>query len=220
MEGREGAGPISRIVRSYKNPIIRGYSAIRFVILRQIFLEEIGQYLPTDGRILDIGCGFGLFSLYFAALEPGREILGIDLSSRRINHARKSAERLGLGNVEYELSDVLEWRSEAQFDAIYLLDVVHHLPVKEVPKFLSRLRGQLREGGVLLVKEVENRPRWKMWFALVLDRLMVGMEPIRYWPESELRTLLESLGFQVVRHRMRDILPYPHILYVCRLPSR
>ena len=36
----------------------------------QPFLDEIGQYLPRGGRILDFGCGFGLFSLYFALRSP------------------------------------------------------------------------------------------------------------------------------------------------------
>jgi hypothetical protein len=55
-----------------------------------------------------------------------------------------------------------------------------------------------------------------MAFTLLLDRLMVGREPIRYWPADEFCALLERLGFEVVRHRMRDFLPYPHILYVAR----
>jgi hypothetical protein len=29
--------------------------------------------------------------------------------------------------------------------------------------------------------------------------------------------MLESLGFEVYRHRMIDYLPYPHILYVSSL---
>ncbi len=71
--------------------------------------------------------------------------------------------------------------------------------------------------GILLVKDVADRPRYKMLFTLLLDRLMVGFEPIRYWPPHELTDLLTTLGFDVVRHRMTDFLPYPHILYVAHL---
>ena len=213
------ADPIRRIVASYDDVVTRLYSRIRFVILRQPFLEEIGQYLPRAGRILDLGCGFGLFSLYFASLEPGRRILGIDRNARRVARARTSANRLGLANAEYEVADVRTWSSSEAFDAVYALDLVHHLPRATVPGFLGAVRDRLRPGGVLLLKEVEDRPLHKRWFTLALDRLMVGSEPIHYWSAAELVALLEGLSFHVVRHRMRDVIPYPHILYVARRPE-
>lgn len=215
MRTQRADDPIRRIVGSYRSRLIRTYSRLRFLILRQVFLEEIGQYLPRNGRILDVGCGFGLFSLYFAALEPGRHIVGIDRDSRRIEHARASAARLSIDNVDYRVTDVRAWDGE-HFDAVYALDVVHHLPKAEVAPFLAKLRDGLAPNGLLLLKEVEDRPAWKRWFTLALDRLMVGREPIHYWSACELAGLLETLGFAVVRHRMRDVLPYPHILYVAR----
>lgn len=209
-------GTIGRIVASYADPVTRLYSRIRFTILRQPFLEEIGQYLPQEGRVLDFGCGFGLFSLYFASQAKRRQITGIDLNPARIERARASAAKLGLENARYEVGDVLQWQPAEPFDAIYMLDVIHHLPAAMVPEFLAKLRSFLAPGGVLVIKEVADRPLFKMLFTLALDRLMVGMEPIRYWPPDELRALLQSLGFEIRRHRMTDILPYPHILYVGR----
>jgi 2-polyprenyl-6-hydroxyphenyl methylase/3-demethylubiquinone-9 3-methyltransferase len=208
------------IVKTYDNWIIRAYSQIRFVILRQSFLEEIDQYLPRVGRILDLGCGFGLFSLYFAAQSQERNVMGIDLDRKRIQYARTSAARLGLSNVEYMVGDAAEWVTEEEFDAIYMLDLVHHLPQHYISEFLHRIFARLRAGGVLLIKDVEDRPRWKMLFTLLLDRLMVGSEPIHYWSAPELIALLEQVGFSVVKHRMKDFLPYPHVLYVCRAPVK
>ena len=204
-------------MRSYAGPVTRLYSIIRFTILRQPFLEEIDQYLPKRGRILDLGCGFGLFSLYFGSLHPERRIVGVDLNQRRIDMATLSARSLGLANVRYQAMDVLEWSDEQRFDAIYFLDLVHHLPAPSVPEFLTKVRSLLKPGGILLIKDVADRPFLKMLFTLVLDRLMVGMDPIRYWPPDELTDLLESLGFTVFRHRMTDFLPYPHVLYVAPL---
>jgi SAM-dependent methyltransferase len=212
--------PVRAVIAAFDRVALRLYCRGRFTILREVFLEEIGQYLPRSGRVLDLGCGFGFFSLYFAASEPRRRLLGVDLSERRIAEGREAAGRMGLDNVRYQVADAARWDTDERFEAIYLLDLVHHLPADEVPGFLHRLRGKLEDGGVLLLKEVEDRPRWKRWFTLWLDRAMVGLrEPIRYWSASELRALLEGLGFDVKAHRMRDWLPYPHILYVCRLPG-
>jgi len=208
--------PIRDIINSYDSFIVRAYSRLRFAILRQPFLEEIGQYLPTAGRILDLGCGFGLFSLYFAATYPDRSLCGVDLNRRRIDYAWTSAERLRLSNVEYHIGDAFDWNTSESFDAIYLLDLLHHMPREKVNAFLEKATSLLRDDGILIVKEVANRPRYKMWFTLLLDRLMVGWDPIYYWPPHDLSAMLEQLGFDVVRHRMIDILPYPHILYIGR----
>src|SRR5688500_210336 len=96
---------IRRIIRAYDAPVVRGYCWVRFWLLRQRFLDEIGQYLPPAGAVLDIGCGFGLFSLYYAASAPGRVVRGLDVNPRRIGIARRAAARLGLGNVVYEQGD-------------------------------------------------------------------------------------------------------------------
>ena len=212
----EGSAAIRRIVASYDNLVIRLYSRIRFTILRQPFLEEIGQYLPDEGDVLDLGCGFGLFSLYFATLAPGRRLAGVDIDAGRIRRAQASADALGVPNAEYEACDVLRWGTDRRFDAIYMLDLLHHLPAAQVPGFLAAAASLLKPGGTLLLKEVAPTPRWKMWFTLLLDRLMVGMDPIRYWPPAELQAVLRDLGFDVKTHRMTDVLPYPHSLYVCR----
>jgi len=208
-------GPIQKIVRSYDDRIVRAYCQIRFGILRQRFLDEIGDRLPCQGRILDIGCGFGLFSLYLAAIEPGREIHGLDVDDRRIAVATRAAERLGLGNVRYECCDVRDLARLSGYDAAYMLDIVHHLPAAEVPEVLTRLRALLPDGGRLVVKDIDTRPAAKVWFTWVLDKLMTPRAPVHYWPTAELAALLEGVGFRVRHRRLPDILPYPHVLYTC-----
>src|SRR5258706_16142644 len=101
---------IRSVVRAYDDPIVRAYCWARFAILRQRFLDEIGQYLPPTGVVLDIGCGFGLFSLYYAATGKGRLVRGVDFSRRRIAMARRAAGRLGLANVSYEEGDARDFK--------------------------------------------------------------------------------------------------------------
>jgi len=210
---------IDAIIRNQDDFVVRLYSRIRFSILRQRFLEEIGQYLPEQGEILDLGAGFGLFSLYFAITGPGRSLTGVELNEKRVQWARDCAARLGIENVRYEVDDVREWECDRAFDAVYMLDLIHHLPSGEVSGFLEKVKSLLRPGGILVLKDVSDRPHYKRLFTWALDRLMVGWEPIRYWPPAELAALLEGLGFDVKRHAMNDYLPYPHMLYLCRLGS-
>jgi len=87
----QGRATIAAIVRHQPDAIVRAYSRVRFLILRQSFLDAIGQYFPDRGEILDMGCGFGLFSLYYAIMGPRRRITGVDLNPRRIDMARRCA---------------------------------------------------------------------------------------------------------------------------------
>jgi cyclopropane fatty-acyl-phospholipid synthase-like methyltransferase len=211
--------PVLSVIRAYDDWIVRSYCWGRFWILRQRFLDEIGQYLPAQGRVLDIGCGFGLFSLYYASVRPGLRIEGIDRSASRIAMARRAARRLGLDNVQYEVGDARDFRSGESFDAAYMLDIVHHVPEETVRPLLEQLAKALPARGLLLIKDVDTRPAYKRWFTHVLDRLMDPRSPVRYWSVEELEGLLGEVGFRVRRHLMVDFLPYPHVLYVCeRLP--
>lgn len=205
---------IRRIIRAYDDPVVRTYCWLRFGILRQRFLDEIGQYLPATGPVLDIGCGFGLFSLYYAATGPGRLLRGLDLDARRVAMARRAAGRLGLDNVVYEVGDARDFKGDGEVQAAYMLDIVHHIPPASVPPLFGALRGSLPPGGRLLVKDVDTRPAPKRWFTWALDKAMAPRTPVHYWPAEALAARLEAAGFRVYRHLMVDVLPYPHVLYV------
>lgn len=210
-----GTSPAAAIVRSLDSQGARAYARVRFTILRAPLLEEIAQYLPERGRVLDVGCGYGLVALYCALRAPERQVTGIELSARRVSAARACADRLGVTNARFESADVLTWRAPHAFDAIYMVDVLHHLPAAAAPAFLRQLHALLTPTGRLIIKDIAPRPLHKMLFTLALDRAMVGREPIRYWPTAELRSLLQTLGFDVYTHRMNDVLPYSHTLHVC-----
>jgi cyclopropane fatty-acyl-phospholipid synthase-like methyltransferase len=207
---------VKRIIRAYDDPVVRAYCWARFGILRQRFLDEIGQYLPAEGPVLDIGCGFGLFSLYYAASGPRRFVRGLDLDPRRIAMARRAAARLGLDNVAYEVGDARDFKGDGEVSAAYMLDIVHHVPPDSVPPLLRALRRSLPAGGRLLVKDVDTRPVLKRWFTWWLDRAMAPTTPVYYWSAAALTGALTEAGFEVRRHLMVDLLPYPHVLYVCQ----
>ncbi len=207
--------PVRSIVAAYDDPVVRAYCRVRFGILRQRFLDEIGQYLPDEGPVLDIGCGFGLFSLYYAATGPRRFVRGLDVNPRRIALARRAAAKLGLDNVAYEEADARDFKGDGEVAAAYMLDIVHHVPPSAVPALLAALHRCLPVGGVLVLKDVDTRPAPKRWFTWILDKLMAPTTPVHYWSAEGLTSALHTTGFRVRRHLMVDLLPYAHVLYVC-----
>ena len=207
-----------RVIQAYDSALVRLYCTLRFVIMNMRILEEVGQYIPEQGRVLDAGCGFGLFSLYFAALAPGRRLVSVDLSAPRIASAKRAAERLGLlGQIDARVQKVQDIDPGTnRFAAVYTLDLLHHLPPPDVQPFLRALHNLLEPGGLLIVKDVSRHPTWKRWFTHLLDVLVSPDQPPNYVDEADMKRILNACGFDVKVHRMLDILPYPHILYICR----
>ena len=206
-----GRAAIGRIAREL--PLVeRAYANIRFSILRPKLLSVMDLLLPDDGRILDIGCGFGLFAAYFGQTQPARRILGVDPDERRIAMARRVCKGLGLDN-EFIAGDARDVPLEGTFSGAYVLDVMHHVPKADQLPLLERLRDLLAPRGVLVVKDITTEPAFGLEFTRLLDRVMVGWdEPLAYRHHREWGEMLTGLGFHVRMVRVPDVLPYPHVV--------
>jgi 2-polyprenyl-3-methyl-5-hydroxy-6-metoxy-1,4-benzoquinol methylase len=206
---------IGEIIKVYDNWFVKAYSWGRFKILHQRFLDEIGQYLPKTGRVLDIGCGFGLFSCYYASKYPNLEFFGIDINPERIRMASRAADRLCLANVHFEVAEVTAYQFSGIFNCAYMLDIVHHVPRRTVSGLMRKLNAALGQNSRLIIKDVDVKPAYKRLFTYVLDKAMDLQAPVNYWSSDDLMRLLNGEQFEVFLHSMVDILPYPHVLYIC-----
>ena len=100
---------------------------------------------PTD-RILDIGCGTGKSTRDAARRAWSGSVLGVDLSSRMLDDARRRSEHDGLHNVEFLLADAQVHPFEPNaydlaisvFGAMFFADPV---------AAFSNIRRSLRPGG-------------------------------------------------------------------------
>jgi 2-polyprenyl-3-methyl-5-hydroxy-6-metoxy-1,4-benzoquinol methylase len=207
-----GRAALRKIARALP-PIERAYANVRFSILRPKLLSVMDLLLTDEGRILDVGCGFGLFAAYFGQTQRRRRVVGIDPDARRIHLAQRVANSLGLERHRFHVGDVRSAALEGPFDAAYVLDVMHHIPEADQRAVLERLRDLLCPGGVLLIKDITTEPRYQLAFTYVLDRLMVGLrEPLAYRHHREWGEMLSELGFKVRIVRVPDVLPYPHVV--------
>lgn len=214
-----GRAALSRIIRALP-PIERAYATVRFSIMRPKLLSVLDLLLPEEGRILDIGCGFGLFAAYFGQTQPARRIVGVDPDARRVAMAKRTCLRLGLEGHEFIASDARSTDVQGPFDAAYVLDVMHHVPHGDQVTLLRQLRDLLAPHGVLIIKDITTEPWIGLKFTEALDRLMVGFdEPLSYRNHREWAELLRDLGFKVRVVRVPDILPYPHVVIAATKPS-
>lgn len=56
---------------------------------------------PPEGRLLDLGCGYGPIALTMASRAPRARVLGVDVNARAVGLAQSNAAEYGLDNVRF-----------------------------------------------------------------------------------------------------------------------
>ena len=118
----------------------------------QLWLEKIG--VQPGMKVLEMGCGGGLFCHRIKKAVPQVDITGLDFDEGHIRYAQEKAEKLGL-DCSFVCGDALDTPFEkGTFDLVYSYTVAEHLPPEA---FLREQRRVLKDGGRLCVMSV--RPR-------------------------------------------------------------
>jgi cyclopropane-fatty-acyl-phospholipid synthase len=112
--------------------------------------------LLADGqRILDLGCGWGSFSLWAAAHYPNARLLAISNSASQRAFIEAEAGRQGLSNLEARTADVGTLDLRERFDRIVSIEMLEH--VRNHEALFRRLAGWLEPGGRLFVHVFAHR---------------------------------------------------------------
>jgi SAM-dependent methyltransferase len=120
-----------------------------------------GQEQP---RILDAGCGTGVSTDYLCHLNPGADVVGVDISDGALAVARERLERSGarqeVRSLRQQQRSLLDLGDEASFDYINSVGVLHHL--REPEAGLSSLAGLLAPEGLLHLFLYADAGRWEI----------------------------------------------------------
>lgn len=103
-------------------------------------------------RLLDAGCGTGLFLSQWQSQHPGAVITGVDFSL----DALRLAARRAPGHWIAASAAALPFRRDS-FDAIHCADVLQHLSLRETDQALDLFAGLLRPNGLLAVRVRSRR---------------------------------------------------------------
>ncbi len=112
--------------------------------------------VPKGARVLDLGCGAGLDSMLVA--ETAGSVIGVDFSLEMLSRAKRSAELLGLVNVDFRLGDAETIPVAAASVDVVLINGIFNLnPARE--DIFDELARVTRPGGVVFAAElVLKRP--------------------------------------------------------------
>ena len=114
-------------------------------------LELVGERARlADGlSILDLGCGWGSFSLWAAQRYPSSEITAVSNSASQKAYIDRRAVELGIDNVTTHAADVSDFKPESVFDRVISVELFEHL--RNYESLLERINKWLTPDGHLFV---------------------------------------------------------------------
>jgi 2-polyprenyl-3-methyl-5-hydroxy-6-metoxy-1,4-benzoquinol methylase len=114
----------------------------------------IAQARQCGGRVLEVGCGYGMLSLELA--RNGIDVTGIDLSGEHIAVAERYCDENtftdGFGSLKYLRGDIMEAEFGLEsFDAVIFFRSFHHMSRPD--EVMDKVRSILKTKGRLILSE-------------------------------------------------------------------
>lgn len=123
-------------------------------VLEPFQAEIIQSTFPERGRLrlLEIGCGSGVYLRYAAQRNASLTAVGVELQPEVAEMARNNLRAWGLEQrMKIESGDIREKKPDEPFDIATLYNNVYYFPVEERVRLLEHVGSFLRPGGFLLL---------------------------------------------------------------------
>lgn len=122
-----------------------------------VIRDILGEHLPRDAAVLELGCGSGRHLEHLA--DHGFENLsGVDINAEAFDTMRETYPELAADGTFYcgPIEDVIEEFDDGQFDAVYSVETLQHLhpDVEWVFEEIARITDD-----VLVTAEIEEPVR-------------------------------------------------------------
>lgn len=180
------------------------------------FEPLVPEIQASGGRMLDFGCGAGLFGLHCLNEGYVDSVDGVDVSSPALAAAEAArGVSAHADKVRFSLGAI----PEPSYNAISMIDVMHHVSPAEQRQTFFDLCDRLSVGGVLMYKDMCSRPRWRA-VANRMHDLILNRQWIHYVPiEQVIEWAVEERGLELERRTRFNYLVYAHELAVFRKPA-
>ncbi len=152
------------------------------------------QHLPSNAKVLDLGCGEGKASFFLA--KNNFDVTAIDFSEEGIKKLNEFAKKENL-KIKADVSDVKSYLQDCEkFDAIFAMNVLQFIGPKNIFTVIEKIQSKTNPNGLNVIASfVAENPRQKK-VVLSKDRY--------FFDEGELRELYKDWKILFYEEKLGD----------------
>jgi malonyl-CoA O-methyltransferase len=174
--------------------------------LQRAVADHLARFLPQleRPRVLELGCGTGLFSRHLVSRYPDGSFVLTDAAPAMIAECRRNLAPAKAAHISYEVMDAGEAGGYAGLDLIVSSMTLHWL--SDPGRSLERLRGLLAPDGILLYATLgqESFAEWRAVLAAL--SLPSGLASVQQLPGGiDEERLIPDEGALAFLRRMKAV---------------
>lgn len=176
-----------------------GYRVFRGPGLKRRFADTIRIIGSCNGAtILDIGCGPGVYMQYFS--KEGAHVIGIDISAKMIELARKNMSAAGIKEIEFICGDFFEKQFTGVYDHAIAIGLFDYVAPSHRDEYLGKMATLAKR------KIVATFPKMFV-IQMPIRRLLFLMkrQPVFFYTSGMIRAMAARHDLKVILHNSGPI---------------
>jgi len=163
--------------------------------MRKKIRKQVCKLIPSDSRIIDIGCGNGsLLQKLSSKIKYG---LGIDVKKKKIKFANKRVKKRGLNNLEFKLMDSGKLNLKENFEIAIAMFAIHEMDYEtqiKTLKNMSKIADKLILIDYVWPKSIKNK------FLIYIDEYLIGdYKKFKSYRKNGMLKLINESGLKLDR---------------------
>lgn len=154
--------------------------------IKKFYVEYVKQYISKEDKVIDFGCGTGIFTAVTAPMC--KEVLGIDIIKTFVSEGKRNLEKANIKNARIKyMSPNDSDLADNSFDVLILIDVIHHL--EDIDLTLKETFRILKPNGRVIIYE-PNKYNPLLYLLCLIDKNEWGL--LKLGTASSYRKILSS----------------------------
>ena len=116
-------------------------------------VQQLIRDLNRSGTVLDLGCGIGYWSMYFA--QSFRKVIAVESSKPLFDSLKQKCSPYS--NIKVVQADVMTFAAEDRYNLIFLGGMLMYLNESDLKALLKKAISFLEPGGIILCRETTVR---------------------------------------------------------------
>ena len=112
-------------------------------------MTAVRAEIASGMRILDLGCGWGSFSLWVAERYPDIDVQAVSNAEGQRQYIESECDRRSITNLTVVTADINTFVPDGKFDRIVSIEMFEHM--RNYERLMTRIATWLRPGGALFV---------------------------------------------------------------------